>query len=509
MKNSLVLFFNSKLFQIYSEQSLRNYLVFLRKKLDIFNDNVSLNLFVAYEENIKKFINEFFSDYQQIIYNSSLKSFFESYNIKLVEYGKKIDSELNTEENFTILLSASYPFFSISKNKFILEDAEKYLVDYYYGENFPEGIIAEVFKNSIIEQLIKISKDSDQYHHNAIFEILLRNISLFDIDLLEGFNYYLPYRISLSIEDYSSLPLIYYIMTGIKPYNIDDLKNLNFFNLRDLKPEDIKGKLEPKLIQEWDYIEKILMDLENLYTIPKTYIIELSSKCNFSCNFCISKEELIRESEYLDKNRLFNFIDKNKNYLIDSKFIIGGFGEPFLHKDFNQIINYLSKNNQIYIETNGSFLTKDFFNNFDNPENIYLIISLDAIKEETYKALGKKMIFSLLLKTINELLEKYPDNIYISFIRIPQNDDEIEEFYSYFQKYENNIIFRKFNSYSNKLENLEVADLTPVQRFPCYHLRREVFILSDGKIALCYSDFNGNLINLNIEDKMEKIIEKY
>jgi len=403
-----------------------------------------------------------------------------------------------------LVLSASYPLFSFSKNSFIIEDAEKYLVDYYYGENFPEGIVGEVFKNSIIDELIKLSNSKDSYHQNIIFDILLRNISLFDIDLIEGFDYYLPYRISLSLSDFSSLPLIYSIFNSNfsdnindKELKLDSLKNLSFFNI---------PKIDKSLSIEWEDLRKTLSKLENLYTIPKTFIIELSSKCNFSCIHCPYPKGLKRDSQFLDKDRLFSFIEKNKIYFNDAKFIIGGFGEPFLHKDFKQIIEFLSSKNKVYIETNGSLLDVDFFEQFENKKNIFLIVSLDAINEQTYKNLGKKMIFPILLKTVSNLLEKYPENVYISYLRIPQNDEEIELFYSNFQKFEKNIIFRKYNSYSMKLENLEVADLTPVERFPCYHLRREIFILSDGKISLCYSDFDGEILKETIDDDITSII---
>ncbi|HPC38688.1 MAG TPA: spiro-SPASM protein [Exilispira sp.] len=507
MKNNLVLIFEPSLFNLYKKEGLQNYFQFFKKKIDDFLKISKLNLFIAIQENKRDFIKEFFPDENIIVYDGHFKSFLISYNEILQ------NNSLKNENNFTLLLSSSYPLFSFSKNIFLIEDAEKYLVDYYYGENFPEGIVGEVFKNSIIDEIIKLSNEKETYRQNIIFDILLKNISLFDIDLLEGFDYYLPYRVSLSLSDFTSIPLIYNILKSNidqfetvenkktdKNVKLESISNLSFFK------EEINDN--PKYI-EWEKIEGKLKILENLYTFPKTFIIELSSKCNFSCIHCPYPKGLKRDSEFLNKEKLFSFINSNSLYFNDAKFIIGGFGEPFMHKDFYQIINFLCKNNKVYIETNGSFLNTDFFDNFENPDNIFLIISIDAINEITYKKLGKKMILPILLKTTMTLLEKYPDNVYVSYLRTIHNDDEIETFYSNFQKFEKNIIFRKYNSYSLQLENLEVADLTPVERFPCYHLRRELFILSDGKISLCYSDFNGELLNLTIDDNFEQIINSY
>ncbi len=496
MNNNLVLFFEESLFKLYKEKQLKNYFSFLQKKIDSFLKDCDLNVYLAIEQEYLDLIKDNFSFSNYIYYSKSVKSFLESYNKRIVE------ENIQSDNSYTLLLSASYPLFSISKNKFIIEDSEKYLTDYYYGENFPEGIVGEVFRNTILEELIKLSNEKDYYHHNLIFDILLRNISMFDIDLIEGLDYYLPYRISLSLSDFSSLPLIALFFKEekyIKNENyvelINSISTLDFFNIYQFKNI------------EWEEIESKISRLEILYTIPKTYIIELSSKCNFSCIHCPYPKGLKRDSEFINKSSLFNFINKNRIFFNDSVFIVGGFGEPLMHKDFNEIIEFLSENNKVYIETNGSFLSPDFYNQFKNSHNIFLVVSIDAYNEDTYKNLGKKMILPLLNKTIISLLDKYPENVFISYLRIPQNDDEIESFYSYFQKYEKNIIFRKYNSYSKKLDNLEVADLTPVKRFPCYHLRREIFILSDGKIALCYSDYNGQTINLNIDDNIDIIID--
>ncbi len=487
MNNNLLLIFEDSIFEIYNEDVLKEYFSFFQRKVDYFIHKLNLNLVCALNDKYKEYALSFFQNSDIIFYDKNIKSLLE-------EYLKLIDKKGFNLRNYTILLSSSYPFFSIDKNEFVLNDAEKYLVDYYYGENFPEGIVAEVFKNSIINELIKLSTENDFYHQNVLFDILLRNVSVFDIDLIEGFDYYLPYRISLSISNYSSLPIINKIINNTE-LNIENLIDFSFIK-------------EAKVDIKWEDIQKLLQDKKNLYTIPKTYIIEISSSCNFSCIHCLYPRGLKRETRFINKELLFNFISSNKLYFIDAIFIIGGFGEPFMHPEFFEIINFLSKNNKVYIETNGSFLTEDIFDKFIYPKNINIVVSLDAIKEETYKKLGKKMILSLLLKILFNLLEKYPENMFISYLRIPQNDEELEEFYNYFKNFEKNIIFRKFNSYSKNLPNLEVADLTPVERFPCYHLRRDLFILSDGKISLCYSDYNGEILNINLESPLNQIIDK-
>jgi spiro-SPASM protein len=486
MKNNLLLLFEDEIIKKYTNTELDKYLLFIKKRVEDFTRDFDLNLIISYSDDF--WFDKIKANF--LIENSKLLKFDKSLISLFENYLKNID---NSSESYTLIISASYPLFSIKENIFMLDDAQKNFVDYYYGEHFPEGVIGQVVKNRIFKEITKLTRDSDRYYNNCIFDIILRNITNFDIDLIEGFSDYLPYRTSLSINELANLPTI----ASLCKTDFDINNPLSFITKTEVLPD-------------WEKIKAdILKNPQILYTFPRTYIIELSSDCTFNCIHCARKNSLQRTSKFIDKDNLFSFVEKNKAYLKDSIFLFGGFGEPFSHPQFFEITNFLSKNNRVIIETNGSYLTNDLMDKFISPSNINIVVSLDAITEERYRSLGKKMMFQLLLQTVKQLLEKYPENIYISFVRMTANDFEVEEFYEYFKEYEKNIIFRKFNSYSKSIENMEVADLTPPQRFACFHVRREAFILSDGSFSLCYSDYNKKILDLCISDDFDKILTEY
>lgn len=544
--------------------NLRNFikfndiLLFLPKSNNDEKNEYFLNLFKN-EENLITF------------YYDNLKSFFCLLNEFYINNEKK-------EEIFFLLYNPEYIFFDIKLNEKILEESVKYDVQYYYGEGFPEGLLGQVFKYEIIEDILNIIKNNDTIKKNFIFDIILRNITNFDIDLIEGNENFEAFRTSFSLENKEDIVVIIRIIKLLfllKDFNKEFLLNIskedffykyiefedysdyynniffreklkksqifqneydfnkissiiedsfnffdlnlnyeenldifksfifeNFFDKKDSKEFKIFDKeIENIFDSPYYFIDNILRIFpELIFSYPKTIVLEISSKCSFSCSYCPHTYDLRRKKEFLSLNDIKKLYEKNLDIFKYSVFIIGGFGEPFENEEAFEIINFLSENHKVFIETNCSKFTSDITKKINNLNNVFFIFNVDAYSSETYTKLGKKLNFAKLDTFCKYYLEKYPQNFFIQFVRMKENDDELELFYEKWRKFEENIIFRKYNNFSGFLEDKDVVDLTPVVRYPCFHIRRDLYILSDGSISLCKSDFNGEILNFNFYD---------
>ena len=59
------------------------------------------------------------------------------------------------------------------------------------------------------------------------------------------------------------------------------------------------------------------------------------------------------------------------------------------------------------------------------------------------------------------------------------------------------------------LPSRKVTDLTPLHRFPCWHLKRDVNVLLDGTVPVCREDLKGEHPLGNIfSDSFEQIWER-
>lgn len=145
---------------------------------------------------------------------------------------------------------------------------------------------------------------------------------------------------------------------------------------------------------------------------PKVLEFELSNECNLECVMCNgyfssairkNREGLPAiESPYTDK-----FVDELEPFiphLTDAKFLGG---EPFMIKIYLKIWERILKINpsvRIHITTNGTLLTqrvKDLLEGL----NAGIIISVDSIREETYKKIRVNGSFQKVMENIDYLTE--------------------------------------------------------------------------------------------------------
>lgn len=117
---------------------------------------------------------------------------------------------------------------------------------------------------------------------------------------------------------------------------------------------------------------------------PVSINLDLTSACNFSCPFCVDSG-IINTGAYLKLEDIKKTIDILQDNGLLSVILLGG-GEPTLHKDFGEIINYLKDRDiQTGIVTNGARLDKIIDVAKLLREKDWVRISLDASREKTFR----------------------------------------------------------------------------------------------------------------------------
>lgn len=502
---------------------LLNYIQFLDFKFSKFDK------WIGFDERILFYIkNNYIKNNKDIIqkslYLKNIKNCFEidslnNFFSKLDYFFKNNDySEELLEETYLFINNYEDIFFDYDLNNKIVQESINYDIEYYYGEGFPEGVIGQVIKASIIKDIIPLVKKSDKFDKNFIFSILLRNISYFDIDLIEGKFENEIFRYSLKLNKKEDIKLIYDILflelknrTVELVDKIDNLYGYNLYEYNETYQKVLYDNKELILNIHYNKINDILLNKPSLIrTYPKTIFIEISSQYYSDLIYLPPQNYIKRKKKFLTLDDIKNIYEKNKFFFEDTVIIIDGFGEQFFNKEIIEIINYLSQENEVIVKTTGAFFFSDFTKKLKNLDNIKIIILLDASNEKIYKLVGHKENFKKIETFAKYFLKNYPDSFFIEFTRMKENDSDIEQFYEKWKEYDSNIIFRKYNNFSGVLLNREVADLTPVERFPCFHIRRDFYILSDGKISICKSDFNGEILHKSVfEDSCYNIFESY
>lgn len=227
----------------------------------------------------------------------------------------------------------------------------------------------------------------------------------------------------------------------------------------------------------------------------KKIYLEITNNCNLDCSFCIKNN---RDKKFMEFENFKIILNKIKNYTKYLYFHISG--EPLLHPQINELINYANKDFYINITTNGYLISR-----IKNNHNIRQInVSLHSY-DPKYKI----------------SLEEYLKNI-IDVINTLKKDTYFSLRFWINNKYNNEILKYLENEFNKKIElknNFKITDNVFISinkefiwpsldneyyssKGKCYALKDHIGILVNGDIVPCCLDVNGiiKLGNIYTED---------
>ena len=238
----------------------------------------------------------------------------------------------------------------------------------------------------------------------------------------------------------------------------------------------------------------------------KKIYIEITNACNLNCPFCIKNQ---RKKIYMTIDNYKLIIDKIKDYTKEIYLHI--LGEPLLHKNIIEFIEYASNSNLLVnITTNGYLI-----NNLNNNQNIHrLNLSLHSYNE-IYK-----VDLNTYLDNIFNTIDNIRNNTFVS-LRLWVGNKNTDNILNYINKRYNININNLENNTKTKITNNLIIDTFHEFIWPdlnnnyynevgkCQGLIDHIGVLSDGTIIPCGLDSKG-IINLgNIyEENIDKILDK-
>ncbi|MCC6502427.1 MAG: radical SAM protein [Deltaproteobacteria bacterium] len=201
-----------------------------------------------------------------------------------------------------------------------------------------------------------------------------------------------------------------------------------------------------------------------------SFIINISRECEMRCMMCNIWQN--RKTEYAGKSldaETLSAMLNNSAFLKKMPYVVMTGGEPFLRKDFGEILKsvlLVPHIRKVTIGTSG-FLTRKIVSDVnacleatDRAKKIALQISLQGVGEVQDRIKGRADAFSRLKKTINELKAlsmKYPGRLtlYIYSVLQEQNKDTFEKTYEFSREQGIGYTFGIINNLSYNMNSSE------------------------------------------------------
>lgn len=359
----------------------------------------------------------------------------------------------------------------------------KYYAGYTFADGYPLGLSPEILRSTEIEQLYQLSRGrAGKISRTTVFDVLQKDINAFDIETEISPVDLRMYRISLSCDNRR---------------NSEQLKNLIDAGITDT--ESLLNK-----IGECSHL---------LRTKPSYYQIQITDSCPQLCSYCPFSSEAVpanqKQSMSLENYR--ELLDRISEFSDDAYISLSAWGEPSMHSGFLSIAEETLKRESLslIIETSGLGWSneqletiKELSVRYNNP--VQWIVSLDALDRDLYRQLRGEG-YDEAYERADRLIALFGDNCWIQSVRMKENEANLEKFFRFWKKKTENIIIQKYDWFCGEYDQKKITDLSPLNRDPCWHIKRDMFIKLNGDVPLCREDLKcemklGNIFKNGLEE---------
>ena len=418
------------------------------------------------------------------------------------------------QADYVIFSFDDLPFYNESLSQKMRKTHEEYKAEYTFADGYPYGYSPEIIDCGALGILEEMAATNHKeigdkpVERDSIYNLLKTEINNFEVEAV------------LADGDYRLLRLAFH--TGKKE---NYLSSLALFN----KAGDM---------EDCEKLSEIASKTpEVLKTVPGFYNIQLADYVSNNAIYspyngayeklnCLSPLKSNKVMAYEDFSRL---IDKIAAFSDTAVVSLSAWGEPFAHKDILKMVEKVLSYEglSVFIETDGTLITEETAKQLELIRNnaaqrtngwdkLMIAVALDGVTENMYKTVHNNCNeddFNKALASVTLLSAHIPGSVYPQFTRMNENESELESFFRYWNEKTNctggNFIINKYDDFAGLLPQRKPADLSPIERDPCWHIRRDMTILTNGDVPLCrayvLSNIQGNAFRAPLEDIWAKL----
>ena len=243
---------------------------------------------------------------------------------------------------------------------------------------------------------------------------------------------------------------------------------------------------------------------------PKAIKIEVTSRCNYSCQYCAHRLKLRKDGD-IDPNFFKKIVNEAKNLGV-KEIGLFGLGESTLNKKLPDYIKYTKDLGipYVFLTTNGSVCSKNYLLKLIKSGLDSIKFSINAYNKEDYKINHGQNNFNKIIERVSWLYNYKKENnlklnVCISSIYDKKKIKEAENFKNTIKHIVDDFYFLPLYNQGGFVPNSSAIEGNPgmmeslVSPVPCYKLFNFSNISWDGWMEACCFDFGGEFRVANLE----------
>lgn len=361
----------------------------------------------------------------------------------------------------------------------------KYNADYTFADGYPLGVAPEILASTLPKKLVPYAENVHlSPARDSIFEVLRKDINSFNVETHLSEKDFRMNRISITC---------------------DTRRNLNIAN-----------KLYSQGATDAESLCEVIPRSQLLLRdIPAFFPVQITNHCPQSCSYCPFPKaygDPRKGSKHIESDEFSLLCEKIVEFAEDAVIGLSLWGEPASHPDIGKLIDIalgpVNSRTRLLIETSAigwsDELLKDIALKVDK-RRIMWIISLDATDTALYGKLRGEG-YKEAKATAELIISLFGNSSWVQAVRMKDNEEHLREFHQSWKNKNAQTIIQKYNSFAAYLPELQPSDLSPLRRFPCWHLKRDMPILLDGTVTICREDVRKKHVLGNVfEDDIKRI----
>jgi len=386
------------------------------------------------------------------------------------------------EADHLFIVWADSPFLDAAGAERLYAQHCRYKAEYSFADGYPEGLLPQIAASGLIPILAALPHaETLPLNRSFLFETIKKDINSYDLETM------------IAPDDVRYLRLSFYTDTKASWLMCRHFSGITAENYAACIAER-QGYLRP--LPAYYGIE--ITAYHPLHSIYRPDLFQSA----FSPSCCMGTEhvyKLVKDIAAFSETAVVS---------------LSLYGEPLLHPQFEAIVAHILTypNLSVLIETSGvsgpkQYETDDseYFESLagivrmaplrtNNRLPIYWIVDIGAVGSKIYGAihgLSDEEAERCLKKAATKadmLAKLFPKAVWAQMVRMNENEAELEPFYRLWEKRDAQPLIQKYDHICGILPDRRPADISPLERHPCWHLKRDMSICNDGSVPLCKED---------------------
>lgn len=419
-------------------------------------------------------------------------SIFSSEKWSVSELFTKFDSAAKEYKADTIVFAwADCPFLNLSVTEELFSTHKESMAEYTFADGYPDGLCPEVLDAGSCAILAELSKNqkadvgAQNITRTSVFDLIKTDINSFEVETLVAEEDARLFRINFNCgtkANAQSCEAVF--IDGIDQKNIDEISETACKNVSVLK------------------------------TVPGYYNLQITDKCSSVKIYKPEDMESPDGTRFMSLEDFKEIIKKISLFSESAVVSLSAWGEACLHPDFVDMVKI------VLSEPGLSVLIEGDCKNVTEEMCVSIKDYVDSVPERIDGgSTVSKIMWIVTLDSVNasqaevQLLQKYfAGNVYPQFVRMNENESELESFYRFWSAKDSpskgNLIIQKYDNLCGTLPDRKPADLSPLERNACWHIRRDMTILVDGAVPFCRGHLKSNVLGNAFKDDLCEIWKK-